>query len=294
MEYERIIKNAFCVIGKVGSSNDGDGFIEKLWQDANQNFHEVAELAKKDENGKLIGVWGAMTDFSFSFLPWEDNFTKGLYMAGVEANEEAIAPIGWKKWIIPGFEYLKVKVEGPDTFSKMIAYMKEEKIELVAAVQDFTNPENGENFMLFPVAWNDSKKDMIGRIKYETNQVAYCGFHCEHCFMGMWCGGCRSTCNMCSFATLSDDNHCIHETCCKEKNIHSCSECSELTECKKGFYKEPTGHIPKAYAIYISKYGEEAYSKKLGAMTKEEKEKIDALKTVEEILDALQKNDSLH
>ena len=288
MKYEKIVKNSFCVIGKVGSTNDGEGFVERLWQEANQNFHEVEALAKKDENGHLIGVWGAMTDFGFRFLPWEENFSKGLYLAGIEAEENAIAPPGWKKWILPGFECLKVKVEEPDTFSKMIAFMKEENIELAAAVQDFTDPTTGQAYMLFPVALNDSKAELIRRVKDETNQVAYCGFHCEYCFMGMWCGGCRSACNMCSYATVSDDNHCIHELCCKERNINSCSECAELAECKKGFYKEATGHIAKAYAMYISRYGEEAYARKQKEMGKEGADKIDSLDSLEAVLAALE------
>ena len=30
---ERIFKDAFCVIGKAGSTNDGDGFVKRLWDD---------------------------------------------------------------------------------------------------------------------------------------------------------------------------------------------------------------------------------------------------------------------
>lgn len=53
----------------------------------------------KDENGNISGIWGAMSDFSRSFQPWED-FSKGLYLAGVECNEDAEAPDGWTKWVI--------------------------------------------------------------------------------------------------------------------------------------------------------------------------------------------------
>lgn len=42
----------------------GAGFIRNLWADANGHFAEVAHLAKKDETGNLVGIWGAMTDFS--------------------------------------------------------------------------------------------------------------------------------------------------------------------------------------------------------------------------------------
>ena len=60
MEYNRCTKASFVVIGKEGATTDGEGFIPKLWEDANSHFHEVADLAKKDEEGKLLGIWGAM------------------------------------------------------------------------------------------------------------------------------------------------------------------------------------------------------------------------------------------
>ena len=46
----KVIKKAFVVIGKEGSTLDGAGFIQKLWDDANGHFREVAHLAKKDTN----------------------------------------------------------------------------------------------------------------------------------------------------------------------------------------------------------------------------------------------------
>ena len=48
----KVIKEKFVVIGKEGSTLDGEGFIQKLWDDANSHFSEVAHLAKKDANGK--------------------------------------------------------------------------------------------------------------------------------------------------------------------------------------------------------------------------------------------------
>ena len=49
-------KEHFVVIGKQGSTNDGDGFIQRLWEDANSHFYEVEQLAKKDEKGNLAGI----------------------------------------------------------------------------------------------------------------------------------------------------------------------------------------------------------------------------------------------
>lgn len=101
----KVIKEKFVVIGKEGSTLDGEGFIQKLWDDANSHFSEVAHLAKKDANGGIVGIWGAMSDISRSFKPWEDGFSKGLYLAGVECVDNAEAPDGWIKWTIPSYEY---------------------------------------------------------------------------------------------------------------------------------------------------------------------------------------------
>ena len=92
-----------------------------------------------------------MSDLSCSFLPWEDGFTKGLYLAGVECVETAEAPVGWTKWVIPSYEYLYAECENENTFSRVINYMKENSIVLVGAVHDFTCPETGKNYMFFPI-----------------------------------------------------------------------------------------------------------------------------------------------
>ena len=103
----------FSVIGKEGSTKEGAGFMQKLW---------------------------------------EDHFTEGLYLAGVEVADEAEAPAGWVKWTIPGYEYLYVKCTEEDTFVKVLEYMEEQGIELAGAVHDFNCPEeNGEGYMFFPI-----------------------------------------------------------------------------------------------------------------------------------------------
>lgn len=152
MQIETITKDDFCVIGKAGSTEDGEGFVGRLWADANAHFAEVSHLAATREDGSLAGVWGAMTDMDFGFLPWQENFTKGRYLAGIEAREEAVAPKGWEKWNVPGFTALRVKVESPDTFPEMIGWMKDNGVTLAGAVQDFTDPATGGNYMLFPIA----------------------------------------------------------------------------------------------------------------------------------------------
>ena len=150
MKIEKCRKESFCVIGKEGSTKEGDGFIQRLWQEANEHFEEIREPACKDENGYPVGIWGAMSDFSRSFQPWE-NFRKGLYLAGPECAPDAEAPAGWTKWIIPAYEYLRVENEDSSTFSGMLEYMKENGLSLAGAVHDFTDPRTGKHFMYFPI-----------------------------------------------------------------------------------------------------------------------------------------------
>lgn len=150
MKIEKCEKESFAVIGKEGSTLDGAGFIERLWADANSHFGEVQHLAKKDENGSISGIWGAMSDLSRSFKPWE-NFNTGLYLAGVECETDAKAPEGWTKWTIPGYEYIYAVCENENTFSDVIQYLKENNISLAGAVHDFTCPQTGQNYMFFPI-----------------------------------------------------------------------------------------------------------------------------------------------
>ncbi|MBO4888355.1 MAG: GyrI-like domain-containing protein [Firmicutes bacterium] len=151
MKIETIIKESFTVIGKEGSTADGPGFIQALWQDANGHFDQVDALAKRDKQGNLVGIWGAMSDPSRSFQPWADGFSRGLYLAGVECRDDAEAPEGWIKWIVPGYEFLQVENESPESFGEMIRYMEENHIPLAGAVHDFSDPRTGKGYMFFPI-----------------------------------------------------------------------------------------------------------------------------------------------
>lgn len=151
MTVERMVKEAFAVIGLEGSTEEGAGFVQRLWAEANIRFPEVEPLALRDDNGCLLGVWGAMTDPSRSFLPWTEHFTRGLYLAGVECALDAQPPQGWVKWIVPGFAYLRAERESDATFAGMIGYMQENGLSLAGAAQDFTCPATGKNYILFPI-----------------------------------------------------------------------------------------------------------------------------------------------
>lgn len=144
-----IYKPKFAVIGIEGSTNDGKGFIEKLWKEANSRFAEIETLCKRDDDGAFAGFWGAMTDFSRSFHPW-GNFSEGLYLAGAECEVDAEAPKGWTKWIVPSFEYLRFDCE-EFSFSQAMDYVKENGFSLVGAVHDFTDPSTGKGYIYVPI-----------------------------------------------------------------------------------------------------------------------------------------------
>jgi hypothetical protein len=143
-------KPAFRVMGLEGSTEEGSGMVARLWEQANARFVEVAGFAARREDGSLLGVWGAMTDFARTFQPWEEGFSRGLYLAGVECTADAQPPEGWTCWDVPGFAY--VRVEADDTaFARGLALLAAEGLTLQGAVQDYTDPAAGKSWMCFPV-----------------------------------------------------------------------------------------------------------------------------------------------
>ena len=144
-------KDSFAVIGKMGSTEDGEGFIQRLWEDANAHFGEVSAFAKRDENGSLCGVWGAMSDFSGSFQPWEEGFSRGLYLAGVECGLDQDAPNGWTKWVIPAFEYFVLANGSSDSFAEGLMALEKHGLTFVGAVQEYTCPADGRSYLYYPV-----------------------------------------------------------------------------------------------------------------------------------------------
>lgn len=108
-------------------------------------------LVKRDEKGQFAGIWGAMSDLSRSFRSWEDHFSKGLYLAGVECADDAEAPEGWTKWTIPGYEYLRAEVERENAFSEVLDFMQANGISLVGAVYEFFRPGTGKSDLFFPI-----------------------------------------------------------------------------------------------------------------------------------------------
>ena len=96
-----------------------------------------------------------------------------------------------------------------------------------------------------------------------VDPIAYCGFSCNHCFLGAWCGSCRTAYNTCSFATISPDGKCPNAVCCQERGMDGCYECGLLETCEKGFYTPSNdgANAAKAQAMFIRKHGKKAYLK---------------------------------
>ena len=94
-----------------------------------------------------------------------------------------------------------------------------------------------------------------------VDPVAYCGFSCDHCFLGEWCGSCRTEYNTCSYALASPGRECPNAACCRAKGIDGCYDCDGLETCEKGFYipSNDGANAAKAQAMYIRKHGKKEF-----------------------------------
>ena len=149
MHYEIMDKAAFSVIGREGSTEDGSDFVSRLWQDANGHFSEIASSVLY-QDGRPLGFWGLMSDFSRSGKPWEDEFTKGLYLAGAECRPGSFAE-GWTVWDMPAAAYLKLECENGYPFREGLALLETLGLRLRGAVLDFTDPKTGKNYLYYPI-----------------------------------------------------------------------------------------------------------------------------------------------
>lgn len=107
------------------------------------------------------------------------------------------------------------------------------------------------------------KNELCKRARKGVNPIAYCGFSCNHCFLSQYCGSCRTDYNACSYAACSPDGKCPNALCCEEKGYDGCYECSDIENCKKGFYVPGNdgANAAKAQALYIRKHGAKEFLK---------------------------------
>jgi predicted transcriptional regulator YdeE len=154
---ERASMPSFAVVGlaKRGPRAQAKQWILPLWEEANRRFPEVKALALTDDQGRLAGLWGAMSDVDLRFLPWGE---EGLYLAGVQTPLDVDAPEGWTKWVVPAFDYAYCKVGGDYQQAMRDAleeYLPEHNLSLAGAIQEYYCPEeNGQLYLFFPVQEN--------------------------------------------------------------------------------------------------------------------------------------------
>lgn len=151
MDIKRCTKESFAVIGREGSTLDGKNFIQNLWDDVDSHFNEISDLALKDINGNILGRWGLTSDFNHNLKPWEENYRRGLYLAGVECKLDADVPYGWTKWIVPSYEYIYVEIKDQDTFIRTIFYLDSNNIPLIGGVNKYYSPITKKDYLFFPI-----------------------------------------------------------------------------------------------------------------------------------------------
>lgn len=190
MSIKIVYKEAFAVIGKAGqgSANNPSEWISPLWQAANANFAEISGIIRKSESGAPL-VWGAMNDVNEQNRRWSE---VGKYMAGCEADIDAVPPSGWTKWIIPTQSYMVAECTS-DQYGEVFGNIASDpNIQIIATVHErYPQPGNPDMLELwFPVAYGDkfcqlcgmqiTKPSDIGTEADGTPSTSYC---C-HCYKG--------------------------------------------------------------------------------------------------------------
>jgi hypothetical protein len=142
--------DSFALLGKEGSSAEGPGFVDKLWNEAERGLPEIGPALKTDKFGPLY--WGAMSSFARDLGPWEHDFKDGLYLAGFEMiDPNLIPPDKWIKWEIPARKYFVIPV-GADygiSLAEGLKALREEGYVLSGAV--FDHLAKGILYLYYPI-----------------------------------------------------------------------------------------------------------------------------------------------
>gem|GEM_PF-73499 len=279
----------FAIIGKMGSTDESADLVKNLWSQTSSHLQEVYSIASKDKSDRLIGFWGGMSSFKKDLAAWEDNFSKGLYLAGVQAAKDASAPTGWEKWTIPSRDYAVAEVPDlakyKDTFFSYVYFLLPyNRYQLIGAAFDFNDPKDNKNYIYFPVekAYPTVHKEST------VNKIAPCGCHCAYCFFDK-CGGCQSENDFCSFARMQEDRKCPTVRCVNNKKIKGCYECDELENCRLGIFTSENSL--KATCLFIREYGLKAFDDVLRKAAEEKlnysKDFVDCYKGTDKQLEVL-------
>src|SRR5574344_703251 len=266
MKFRLIHKSAFQVIGKEGSTDEGEGFIKKLYLDLEKHFTDIEPFVKKVK-GKVEGQYGLMSDFAYKFKPWEENFTKGLYLAGPVLSSKGLDHDikGFKVWSVKEQDYFEVELEKDDNYQEVFNHFVYYQIPfemktLSGAAFDYYSFSKQKQYILFPVVDNHFKHSTsIKRV-----QIAKCGLVCSYCFFTS-CPGCEKKECKCSYGYYCPDKVCSTVKCCSQKWIKGCYECDKLESCKENYYSM-NNKGPKANSVFIKKYGKEALVKTIQKM----------------------------
>ena len=164
MKYEIIDLPIIAIIGKEGLCTKEKNVVQDLWQQANSDFSDIADFGMKNADGSFVGFWGAMSDETMSFMPWTDDFSRGLYLAGVEVYEDTPVPDGWVKWVMPARKYLVTEVH-PKTYGTIFEYViqsliPELRLKLAGAVCDFYRAGNRAEQIVFSSGVRNSKRQL--------------------------------------------------------------------------------------------------------------------------------------
>lgn len=148
-----IFKDEFAVIGKMGegSVNNPHEWISPLWETANTHFSEITGIVRHNQNGDVIGIWGAMNDCNEKNRRWGE---RGKYMAACEADVAAEAPEGWSKWVIPAQTYL-IEDCTMDTYGEVFEKITNDpEMKIIGTVHErYPQPDNPNILELwFPIA----------------------------------------------------------------------------------------------------------------------------------------------
>lgn len=164
---------------------------------------------------------------------------------------------------LPEFGY------GHSLYSEIFFIIKGECGEFPCALlKKFSyDPEQGDNGVRIEQCKN-GKAALVTEARKGVDPVSICGHHCDYCFMGQWCGGCRSEYNCCSYAMLFSNRVCPNVACANKKHLDGCYDCEELPNCRLGFYEKEFGegkkeYVAKATALSIRTYGKDCYSQTL-------------------------------
>lgn len=101
------------------------------------------------------------------------------------------------------------------------------------------------------------KAQIVEAAKQGVDMTAICGLSCAHCFLGEWCGGCRSVFNCYSFGTMFPGGKCPNVKCCKEKILTAALTARNSKNAKKDSTRQATTEPPQARHRQSSSVGTE-------------------------------------